>query len=109
MSGTNITTKKKKIQRIRLKFNSYWAKSKYRKRLFNSSYIANYLKVHKSTISKKFKNKIKSIVKQIILLASLTRLLMFIMIIYLKEIYSKVNNIANVQKWQIFFLKFFYY
>ena len=64
MSKTNITSKIKKNQYHHLKEsdrNKIQAlvsqKDKNGKRLFSNSYIANYLGVHRSTISRKLKNR----------------------------------------------------
>lgn len=67
MSNENNTTKKKKNQYHHLKEGDrakiqslIEQKDKNGKRLFNNTYIANYLGVHKSTISRELKNRIKS-------------------------------------------------
>lgn len=67
MSVTNITTKTKKMQyhhltkEDRAKIQSLIEqKDEHGKRLFSNSYIANYLGVHRSTISRELKNRIKS-------------------------------------------------
>ena len=93
MSRVNNTTKLKENQ------YHYLTKDENGKRLFNNTYIAKYIGVNKSTISREL-NKRKSYRFMVKTGRNLIMLLMLIIIIFLKEDYPKLNtNLDFFLKW----------